>query len=355
MSKNFQTLLHAFFALIVVVIGNYVIVAQQTVSGTWKSSQSDWQKNLPNQSKEDKQETEKKVHLNFKYDKDGNDRDDYSFGSSFKYSDLRGLTESQVSGSNSPVKFSIVREAGTIECEGTFQNGKGTGTFRFTPNQQFVSAMKSRGFDFEKPNESDKYNRRNTLEHRLLSAALLDITTALADDLRSANFGNLDTDDLFKAKIFKVDSAYMKEMKASGFQNLSFDDLVKGRIFKIDGEYLRELNTAGFGRESFENVVRMKIFKITPEFINGYRQAGFNNLTMDELQKLSIFKVTPEFIKELCNEGLKDLSVEQLTKMKIFNINGEVIRKAKADKVELNPESLVQYKLGFGRRAEAWY
>ena len=54
-------------------------------------------------------------------------------GQSFEFSDLQGLTREQVL-NGGPVSFSIVREAGRIDMEGTFQNGKGSGTFRFTPN-----------------------------------------------------------------------------------------------------------------------------------------------------------------------------------------------------------------------------
>lgn len=85
-------------------------------------------------------------------------------------------------------------EAGTVECEGSFQNGKGSGTFRFTPSLAFVSAMKSRGYDFEKDPPTTEEGR---LEDRLFTAATLNVTTALADDLNSANFGKLDVGDLF--------------------------------------------------------------------------------------------------------------------------------------------------------------
>ena len=50
-----------------------------------------------------------------------------------------------------------------------------------------------------------------------MSAALLNVTTALADDLKSVDLGPLDVEDLFKAAIFKIDSKFMAEMKASGF------------------------------------------------------------------------------------------------------------------------------------------
>jgi hypothetical protein len=78
-----------------------------------------------------------------------------------------------------------VREAGTINCEGSFSNGKGAGTFTFTPNQSFVSAMKSRGFDFE----TDSSRRNNqSAEERLFPLRWVNVTTALADDLLSAKF-----------------------------------------------------------------------------------------------------------------------------------------------------------------------
>ena len=51
---------------------------------------------------------------------------------------------------NGRVSFRLVREAGTVEGEGTFVNGQGSGTFRFTPNRSFVDAMRSRGFDFDR-------------------------------------------------------------------------------------------------------------------------------------------------------------------------------------------------------------
>ena len=88
--------------------------------------------------------------------------------------------------------------------------------------------MKARGFDFEKTN-ADRYQDRSD---RLLSAALINVTTALADDLKSVGFGNLDVDDLFKAAIFKVDSRFMAEMTATGFPNLTMEDLVKARILR---------------------------------------------------------------------------------------------------------------------------
>ena len=288
----------SFFSLafIIIVIGSHVIVAQTAFTGEWKA--------------EIKAEKTDKIQLNLERRTEKGGRS--NMGQSYSFADFQGLSRSQAENGGA-VRFSLVREAGTIDFEGSFQNGKGSGTFRFTGNPQFVSAMKTRGFDFDK-NESKK---ERDSEDRLFAATTLNVTTALADDLISANFGNLDVDDLFKAAIFKVDSQFMREMKASGFPNLTMEDLVKARIFKIDAGFVSQVAAMGFNNEPFESLVKMRIFKITPEFITEVKGEGFSNL-----------------------------SVEQLVKMKIFNINGEFIRQARADGVPMEVEKLVQKRIG---------
>jgi hypothetical protein len=274
--------------------------AQTAVTGEWTASLDD---------KGDK------IHLNFGLrDEKAGKANKHQFGQTYDFAEL-GLSREQVV-SGGPVKFSLAREAGNIDCEGTFQNSKGSGTFRFTPNQAFVSGMKSRGFDFEKYSRDHEDSSR---ENKIFAAAALNVTTALADDLATAGF-KLDIDDLFKAAIFKIDSSFMREMAATGFPNLQMEDLVKARIFKIDADFVKQVIQMGFGKQ-----------------------------TMEELVKLRIFKVTPEFIAEMRNEGLNDLSIEDLVKLQIFKIDSEFIRQAKADGVPLQVERLVQRRLGVNR------
>ena len=318
------------FAFIIIVIGKLVIVAQNPITGIWMSGDYS-----------DKHErNDGKIHLSFERRTDNGKN---QHGSSFSYSELQGLTQEQTQ--NGAVNFRLVREAGTIECEGTFTNGKGQGIFRFTPNSGYVSAMRSRGFDFEK----SKNNHNETIENRLLSAALINVTTALADDLRSVGFGNLDVDDLFKAAIFKVDSKFMAEMKATGFPNLTMEDLVKARIFKIDADFVKKVNDMGFGTKDFEQLVKYSIFKVTPEYLAEMKAAGFENLSSEEVVKFRIFKVTPEFLSQLRAEGFTNLSAEEVVKFNIFKIDPEFIRKAKSENPNVTVEEMVQMKIGVHR------
>jgi hypothetical protein len=276
------------------------VTAQNTMTGDWTASVD--------------HDNSGKINLKFQRRTEKGSKN--HMGQTFDFSDLQGLSREQAL-SGGPVKFSLVREAGTIECEGTFQNGKGSGTFRFTANPSFVSAMKSRGFDFE---EDSKFN--DEPENRLFAATTLNVTTALSDDLSSAGFGKLRVDDLFKAAIFKIDSSFMREMKATGYPGLGMEELVKARIFKIDPTFVSQVSQMGFDKEPFESLV-----------------------------KLRIFKVTPEFLTEVRNEGLTDVSIEDAVKMRIFKIDADFIRQAKAEGVPLDVEKLVQKKLGFRAHA----
>ena len=288
------------------------VIAQNAVSGDWTASLSN--KDGKASGKETsawKDDDANKLHLNFerRTEKGGRNQS----GHSYEFVELQGLSREQVLGGG-PVNFSLVREAGRIDCEGSFQNGKGSGTFRFTGNQSFVAAMKSRGFDFDEA--SIARDGHNSEEDRLFAATTLNVTTALADDLSSAGFGKLHVDDLFKAAIFKIDSKFMREMKASGFADMGMEELVKARIFKIDADYVRQVSQMGFEKEPFESLVKMRIFKITPEYITEVRNEGFTNIAVEDIVKLRIFKIDSQFIRNARAEGVP-LEVESLVRRRI--------------------------------------
>ena len=136
---------------------SFAVPAQTDLSGTWQTNQNDWQKyknkkknidgddkDFNNQTDDDAQE---KIQLSFRFENSKGKNN--SYGSGFAFEDLQGLTKAQTEAANSAVNFRLAREAGTIEMRGTFQNGKGAGTFTFTPDQNFAQAMQNRGFAFD--------------------------------------------------------------------------------------------------------------------------------------------------------------------------------------------------------------
>jgi hypothetical protein len=306
---------------IIITIGHFTIVAQSSITGEWRAdARADRGGRSSNKNDADESwgmSRKGEINVQFETRRSGNSHN--SIGENYSLADL-GLTESQVQ--NGKVSFRLSRDAGTVDAEGMFTDGRGSGTFTFTPNMGFASAMKSRGFDFENPNRNIKFNSddndkdRTTVEERLLSAALLNVTAALADDLTSANFGKLDVDDLFKAAIFHVDSKFMSEMKNTGFPNLTFDDLVKARIFKIDAEYVRQVKDMGLGITDFEGLVKYRIFKVTPDFLAELKNAGLTNINDEEIIKCRIFKIDGDFVRKARAQD-PNATVEDMVRMKI--------------------------------------
>jgi hypothetical protein len=206
----------------------------------------------------------------------------------FTLAELQGLTMETLAAAKTDVSFKAAREAGTFLFEGYFKAGKGKGFWTLVPNQNFISAMKNRGFD-------------NLSEKDLFFAALSDLNIKLIEDLKSA-----------------------------GYDRLSFDDVLEAAMFKIDSRLISEIQALGFGRQPFETLSEIRIFKITPEFVNEWRAAGFSNISLEELIELKIHKVTPEYLNEIKDEGFPKISPREAAELKIHRVDGDFIRRVKA-------------------------
>ena len=84
MSKNFQAIIRSFFsiAFIVIVVGSYVIVAQDALTGTWKANDSDWSSKRKNKDDDNDyiEKSKDKVHLNFRFERSNGRYEQFRFG-----------------------------------------------------------------------------------------------------------------------------------------------------------------------------------------------------------------------------------------------------------------------------------
>lgn len=223
--------------------------------------------------------------------------------SNYTFADFSGLNKEMMLAANGTAKFSLPREAGNIECEGVFKNGRGTGLFTLRPNADFLGAMESRGYKLT--------------ENDFFAAVIIDVTNSFIADLETSGFKQLSFSDAVKAKIFKITPDYIREMRQLGFAENDLEELVKGRIFKITAEFAREVENAGFGRQPMESLVKMRIFKVTPEFIKEIRDAGVDNPDIETLVKFRIFKINADFIRQAKADGNINVTAEELVRLKI--------------------------------------
>lgn len=136
----------------------------------------------------------------------------------FRVNELQGFPAQTGFSQKTKVNFRIVREAGTFECEGYMQDEKGTGLWKLTINQDYISSMHNRGFD-------------NLTENDLFDAVLQNINSKLIQDLESAGYDHLSFHDLVEARIFNITTEFIHEQKSAGYGNLAFKELVELRLF----------------------------------------------------------------------------------------------------------------------------
>jgi hypothetical protein len=263
----------------------------ETFSGTWTAEVK-------------KERADDRIQFSFSRRSDGNNS---MHGSDYAVSDFQGLTREQVhAAATTPVNFKLVREAGTLECEGSFRDGLGSGTWRLVPSQAFRSAMSSRGYDLT--------------DSQMFTATMIDVKTGFVDDLKTIGFDHLDFEDVVKAVIFKITPQFAAEMKSIGFEHLGLEDLVKARIFKIDAAFAREVHEMGFDDgQSMEQLVKLRIFKVTPDFLKEIKGEGLTLDSIEDAVKLRIFKVDADFIRRARASGHTDLNVEELVRLRIHN------------------------------------
>ncbi len=230
--------------------------------------------------------------------------------------ELQGLTREQAFGAPRAVKFRIVREAGTFECEGRFGGGHGAGTWRLVPDESFVAAMRARGYAL-------------TSDKELFESALFNVNTKDLDDLTAAGYKQLPFDKLIETRIFNVNRALVEEMRAAGYPNLTIEELVDVRIFNVDRKFIDEIKALGFGRQPLRQLIDMRSQNVTPEYVCEMRDAGFN-LSVNELVDFKVFNVTKEFVKEVREAGLPAITPSGLVDLKVFNIDAAFVRRARA-------------------------
>ena len=236
------------------------------------------------------------------------DHGNFDFSHRVALSELRGLTAEQMaSPSGATVHFQIAREAGTIACDGYFKQNDGAGTFVFRADPRFVPAMHALGItDID--------------ESRLLSMALMDVTTDYTRQIRAAGVNVETGKQVIELRIFDVTPEYVRDLRSLGYTSTEPRQLTKFRIFHVTPDSIRSFQSAGYHPDA-EELVKMSIFKVTPEFIAQVKQLGYADVPVEDLVKMRIFHVTPEYIREMRSRGLKDLTIEKLVKLRIAGID----------------------------------
>lgn len=233
------------------------------------------------------------------------------------------------------VHFTIVRDAGKLDCEGFLQDGEGAGLFHFEPNAEYARQMDSLGFSVD--------------EEKQYAMAIQDVSYAFAKQMKGEHLSELDADKLIAFRIFGVNDEFIQQLRAEGLKASDSDKLVAFRIHGVSPEMVRsvkqsgynpdedmliamrihgatpewmaEIKKRGYDHVDLEQLIAFRIHGVSPEFIGKLQGLGFTHPEPDQLIAMRIHNVTPEYISEMKSRGIHDLSIDQLVSMRIHGID----------------------------------
>ena len=226
-------------------------------------------------------------------------------------------------------KFEYVADAGRLLCEGRFLVGTGSGSYTFTRDPAFVSALQQMGYDTPD-------------DEQLFSMLMMDINRAFAREIRESGL-RASTSDLIRLRIHGISLDYIREARQAGYQDFSADDYVQLRIHGVDTGLLRDLRTAGYDLRAGD-ITQLRIHGVDSGYIRALKNYGLKPDAQD-LTQMRIHGVMPEYLKGLKDAGYENLRAEEINQLRIHGVDTGFVRQARRLGYDFTPEELAQLRI----------
>lgn len=289
--------------------------------------------------------------------------------------ELEGLSEQDLLSHNAAVKFSLNREAGTFFCEGTFKDGKGTGTLTFSPDRAFAGRMRQLGFD--NLSIADEFSMavqniglarvqelkarkggtlsRSQLLHVIYDGADADSTKGFGDssakwksttqqtrmgqtnansdfgrELEAMGYAPLTPAQISALRENGVTVVFIKQLEAMGYVHPSVEQLVALRENGTTIKYIQDIVALGYPRPSINSLLALRRSAVSAAYIRELRALGYQGLTLEDVAKLRGEGINPDSIRKVESMGYGPPSISELMSMQIQGVTPEYIKEVQA-------------------------
>lgn len=229
-----------------------------------------------------------------------------NWSTGFRPSDLVGLDLAGFRSSGSrPLHFSVIREAGRLDCSGHGGESYAAGNCSFTRDAAFARLLEDRGIG-------------NPTDEQALGLMAVNARRDVIDAVAAARYPTPSINDLMALSALGVDGAYIRSMAAAGYRPQSVDALVQFKALNITPAWIAGFSRIGYANLPAEHLVQLKALDITPEFIAGFDRLGYGHLKVDELVQLKALNITPDFVQRIAAADSALPSVDKLVELKAF-------------------------------------
>jgi beta-lactamase regulating signal transducer with metallopeptidase domain len=226
-----------------------------------------------------------------------------------------------------PIKFEYVREAGELVCVGQVRNGRASGTFTVSANQDFVSALEKMGYSTPD-------------EHDVVSLMMSDITLEFARDVKSTGL-QLTVADLAELRGHGVSADYIRQARQAGLTQLTADDFCELRTHGVEPQYLQRVLAAD-PKLSSDDISQLRTHGVEPDYLKGMLATGLP-LSMDDICTLRTHGVEPTYFQAIHAANPK-LSIDDITELRTHGAEPEYVRGIESVDPQLTPEEISQLR-----------
>ncbi len=236
-------------------------------------------------------------------------------GRSIEASALQGLATT-----DGPTRFRLVRDAGTIDCDGVMRAGRAIGECSFTADAGFSALLAERGIGAPSRDQA-------------FSMAMSDIGRAYVDELARQRYETPTAAELARAGDHGVRLDYLVAMGGHGYRVGRLAALIRMRDHGVTPDYIAEMARLGVRDVPADDIVRLRDHGVRPEFVAELRGLGYQGLPIEQLIRLRDHGVTTAFVRGLAEQGVRGLPPEELTRMRDHGVSAELVGALRAARV----------------------
>jgi len=231
---------------------------------------------------------------------------DNNWSTGFRPSELVGLDLAGFRGAGShPLRFSVIREAGRLDCSGNGGQSYAAGNCSFSRDPAFAELLRSRGIG-------------NPTDEQALGLMAVNARREMIDAVAAARYPTPSINDLMALSALGVDGSYIRNMAASGYRPQSIDALIQFKALDITPAWIAGFSRIGYASLPADELVQLKALDITPEFVAGFDRLGYGHLPVDELVQLKALDITPDFVQRVAAADSSLPPVNKLVELKAF-------------------------------------
>ncbi len=245
-----------------------------------------------------------KIHASFRKESRGHGDNDWSTG--FAPSELVGLDVPSFRGAGTrPLRFTISREAGHLDCSGNGGSSYASGNCSFTADPRFTQLLISRGIG--RPTEEQSFGLMAVNARREVIEAVV-----------AAHYPTPTIDNLMALSALGVDGRYITEMSHSGYRPQTIQKLIEFKALGITPQWIGGFARIGYANLPGDGLVQLRALGVTPDFIEGFRHIGYGDLPVNTLVELKSLDITPEFVRSVAQPGSPVPPTNELVQLKLF-------------------------------------